>query len=102
MRGICTPETDKFKNFFALVQAEAKKHGAIFFLESGDGNDFEYGDLDCADLFGWVIQEAEADEFETIWKNDPHDSEALDAWYDESCFVRWEKDGEKIKIRFEF
>lgn len=48
------------------TSTEAKKHGAIFFLESGDGNDFECGDLDCADLFGWVIQEAEADEFETI------------------------------------
>lgn len=41
MRGLCTSEGEKFKNFFALVQEEAKKKDAIFFLESGDGRDFE-------------------------------------------------------------
>ena len=71
MRGLCTSEGEKFKNFFALVQEEVKKKDAIFFLESGDGRDFEYGDLDCADLCGWLVPEAEADEFEAIWKRNP-------------------------------
>ncbi len=66
MRGLPEPEGDKFLRFFTLVQEAAKEQGAIFFLETGDGHDFENDDLDGADLFGWVIQEAEADEFETI------------------------------------
>lgn len=102
MRGLCTLETEKFKNFFALVQEEAKKQDAVFFLESGDGNDYECGDLDCADLFGWLIPKADADRFEAIWKKNPHDIEALDAWYDESCFVRWEMTDGNIKLRFVF
>ncbi len=102
MRGLCTSERERFKNFFALVQEEAQKKGAIFFLESGEGNHFDYGDLGCTDLFGWLIPEAEADEFETIWRNNPHDLKALNDWYDESCFARWEKDGGEIKIHFEF
>ena len=102
MRGLCTSERERFKNFFALVQEEAQKKGAIFFLESGEGNHFDFGDLGCTDLFGWLIPEAEADEFEAIWRKNPHDLQALNDWYDESCFVRWEKVGEKINIRFEF
>ena len=102
MRGLCTSERERFKNFFALVQEEAQKKGAIFFLESGEGNHFDYGDLGCTDLFGWLTPKADADRFEAIWQKNPHDIEALDAWYDESCFVRWEKDGGEIKIHFEF
>ena len=34
MRGICTPETDKFKNFFALVQAEAKSTALYSFWKA--------------------------------------------------------------------
>ena len=102
MRGLCTSEGEKFKNFFALVQEEAKKKDAIFFLESGDGRDFEYGDLDCADLFGWLIPAAEADEFEGIWKKNPRDLKALDRWYDVLGFAEWEMGDGKIEIQFNF
>lgn len=102
MRGLCTSERERFKNFFALVQEEAQKKSAIFFLESGEGNHFDYGDLGCTDLFGWLIPETEADEFEVMWRKNPHDLKALNNWHDESCFARWEKVGEKINIRFEF
>lgn len=102
MRGLCTSEGEKFKNFFALVQEEVKKKDAIFFLESGDGRDFEYGDLDCADLCGWLVPEAEADEFEAIWKRNPHDLDALEAWEDVLGFAEWEMADGKIEIRFKF
>ena len=102
MRGLCTSEGEKFKNFFALVQEEAQKKGAIFFLESGEGNHFDYGDLGCTDLFGWLIPEAEADEFETIWRKNPHDLDALDEWYDVLGFAKWEVVDGELKIFFKF
>ena len=36
MQGLRTQENDKFCRYFAIVQAEAEKRDAVFFLEAGD------------------------------------------------------------------
>ena len=41
MQGLRKQESAKFNNFFAVIQAEAKKQGSVFFADAGDGNDFQ-------------------------------------------------------------
>lgn len=48
-------ESDKFISFLNLVQAEAAKHDAVFFVENGEGEIFENDEMECEDLFGWFI-----------------------------------------------
>ena len=102
MRGLPEPEDDKFLRFFTLVQEAAKEQGAIFFLETGDGHDFHNDEMEGEDLCGWLVPEAEADEFEAIWKKNPHDLDALEAWEDVLGFAEWEMADGKIKIQFKF
>ena len=102
MRGLPEPEGDKFLRFFTLVQEAAKEQGAIFFLETGDGHDFENDEMEGEALFGWLVPEAEADEFEAIWQKNPHDLKALGKWYGVLGFAEWEKVDGKIKITFNF
>ena len=103
MRGLCTPESGKFKDFFERAgQRTARNQGAVFFLQCGEGRDFKCGDLEGMDLFGWLVPEAEADEFEAMWERNPNDFEALSAWNDMLCFAEWEMADGKIEIQFKF
>lgn len=101
-RGLLYSEGEKFFRYFALVQEAAKKYDSIFFLETGEGHDLVNDELDCEDLFGWLVPEAEADEFEAIWRDDPHDLEALAAWDDVLGFAIWEMVDGKLHIYFRF
>lgn len=58
--------------------------------------------MEGEDLFGWLIPAAEADEFEGIWKKNPHDLKALNRWYDVLGFAEWEMVDGKIEIQFNF
>ena len=40
MRGLKTQEGKKFERFFNMVQEEAAKQDAVFFLGCGEGRDF--------------------------------------------------------------
>ena len=44
MLGLRTQETNKFILFFELVQEKAKEKESVFFLDSGDGNEFRNRD----------------------------------------------------------
>lgn len=57
---------EAFMRYWQLVQEAAAKQGMVFFLEAGDGNDFELGDVEGADLSGWLVPVAEADEFREL------------------------------------
>ena len=41
MLGLKTQESNKFNAFFEIVQKKASEKDCVFFLDSGDGNDFE-------------------------------------------------------------
>ena len=96
MRGLRTQETEKFERFFLLVQNEAKERNAVFFLDSGEGNDFETETLEGEDLCGWLIPEEQAEAFEEAWEND----EALDDWSEFIFFAFWEGEKNHLKISF--
>ncbi len=86
MRGLKTQEGNKFEAFFALVQHEAAKRHSVFFLDCGEGNDFETDDIEGGDLRGWVIPEDKADQFEKLWlKGEPGDD-----WVDYIEWAEWE------------
>lgn len=46
---------DKFDAFMEIVQSEARKKGARFFISSGEGHELITETLECEDLFGWLI-----------------------------------------------
>ena len=64
MRGLRYPESEKFENFFTMVQSTMYKSNCVFFLDTGAGNEFETEVLEGENLFGWVIPMTMADEFE--------------------------------------
>ena len=41
MLGLRTEESEKFVKYFAIVQCAAEKQGCIYYLDAGDGRDFE-------------------------------------------------------------
>ena len=96
MQGLKTQESKKFNNFFAIVQKAAKNKNAIFFLEAGDGRDFEANDIEGEDLQGWLIPRERAIEFETKWRNNAIDSE----WEEFFSFAIWHRIGDNIEITF--
>lgn len=85
MRGLRTREGNRFEKFFQLVQNEAEKQGAVFFLECGEGNEFSAHSMEGEDLRGWLIPEGQADKFEHEWKN----SDPGDEWEDNIAWALW-------------
>ena len=41
MVGLRTNESKKFIKFFEIVQATARRQGCVYYLDAGDGRDFE-------------------------------------------------------------
>ena len=95
MRGLKTQEGSKFEVFFALVQQEAAKRNSVFFLDCGEGNDFEADDIEGEDLRGWVIPEGKADQFEQLWLN----GEPGDDWTDYIEWAEWKCDPQSLTIK---
>ena len=82
MLGLRTQESEKFKKYFSIVQEAARGIKCVFFLDSGDGRDFETDTLEGEDLMGWLIPEDRVLEFEKMWKA----WEVSDEWTD---FYKW-------------
>lgn len=96
MRGLRTQETKKFNAFFELVQKRAHERGAVFFLDSGDGDDFETETMEGENLQGWLVPQNKADEFESVWKIWNEDDE----WVDFFCWAEWVTRRKEIDVRF--
>ena len=96
MQGLRTQENDKFCRYFSMVQAEAKKTDAVFFLQAGDGNDYVTDTLECEDLMGWLIPKDRVQEFEIIWKANKVD----DNWTDYFLWAEWYLEEGKVRVRF--
>ena len=82
MRGLRTQDTSKFEKFFSIVQDAALKKDCVFFLDAGDGREFETDSLEGEDLMGWLIPKDKANDFEQEW-------EAWDVSDDWSEFFAW-------------
>ncbi len=97
MRGLKHPESEKFENFFTLIQSKMSISNAVFFLDAGEGtNEFETDCMEGEDLIGWVIPQSMADEFEAKWLA----GENLEEY--ESHYYHCECGGNptRLKIRF--
>ena len=85
MRGLKTQEGKKFERFFSMVQQEAAKKNAVFFLECGEGHDFETDQLEGEDLRGWLIPNNQAGRFEKEWMN----GSPGDEWAGRIAWATW-------------
>lgn len=96
MLGLRTQETNKFVTFFELVQKKASEKDCVFFLDSGDGNEFETDTMEGETLQGWLVPKTKAAEFERVWK----DKEEDDTWADFFCWAEWNKKNGNIDVTF--
>ena len=92
MRGLRTQEGEKFERFFALVEKKAEKKDAVFFLDSGEGHDFENDNMEGENLSGWLIPNEKVKEFEAAYI----DRANLSEWIDYYAWVSWENKENKI------
>ena len=96
MVGLRTQEGHKFEKFFALVQEEARSQGSAFFLDCGEGREFETELLCGEDLSGWLIPLAQADKFDSQFKS----GVISEAWLEFVRFAQWSKTGDQVRISF--
>ena len=96
MQGLRRQETSKFENFFAIVQDAAKRMGCVFFLDAGDGRDFETDSFEGEDLMGWLIPESKLSDFEKEWET----GDVSDDWSDFYKWAIWENASDPT-IKFE-
>lgn len=96
MQGLKTQESSKFLKFFKIVQEEAAKLNSVFFLDCGEGREFENENLEGEDLSGWVIPTNMINEFEPEFEKD----EVSERWVDFVRFVIWNENKNTISIHF--
>lgn len=72
LKGRHDLEDEQFVNFFLLVQAKANEQGKIFYLDCGEGNITLIGNALAMDLSGWLIDQSDAQEFESYWLEDSY------------------------------
>ncbi|KGF08627.1 hypothetical protein HMPREF1635_06885 [Clostridiales bacterium S5-A14a] len=97
MQGLRTEENDRFLRYFEVVQAKAKEENSVFFMDFGQCDDiaFKYMKLDC--LFGWLIPNEMADNFEELYLRLKVD----DRWDDFCVWVTPNIENGKLSIIFE-
>ena len=81
MLGLRTQENAKFIGFFKLVQEEANKQDAVFFLDCGQGKTFENNQMECEDLCGWLIPKEKVKEFEPLFVDNSDEVNKFDDFY---------------------
>ena len=96
MQRLRTQETKKFEAFYELIQKKAEEIDCAFFLDSGDGNEFETETMEGENLTGWLVPLSKSDEFEKVWNEFEEDDE----WVDFFCWVEWYDSKGKIDIKF--
>ena len=98
MVGLRTHENSKFIAFFRLVQKAADSMGKVFFLDCGEGNQFEDETIECEDLSGWLVGKEEAEEFGKVFDAN---EEIPEKWDDCGTFVSWKFINGQFEISFE-
>ena len=95
MQGLRKHEGQKFENFFKLVQLEASKQNCVFFLDNVELKLVETSVLECSDMFGWLIHEADVDLFEPEFMANTDKQFDFDDFY---MYVDFETDGDNVNI----
>ena len=98
MVGLRTQENSKFLKFWDIVQAEARKQKKTFFLDCGEGHDFENETIECEDLSGWLIPDNQLQEFQELFLSR---RDIGVEWEDEIAFAIWQIKDNKIIVTFE-
>lgn len=98
MLGLRTQESDKFLAFWEIVQTEAKRLGKCFFLDCGDGNVYEDGTIECENLIGWLIDDAQKSQFDEVFSSN---GDIGDEWADNIVFAKWEQTSDGFSVKFE-
>ena len=96
MLGLKTQESDKFKVYWSKIQEKAIEKECIFFLECGEGREFETDTMEAEDLRGWLIPKDQAEKFQKKWK----ENNISDDWVDNIFWIKWSKINEKIVVKF--
>lgn len=98
MLGLRTQENFKFLRFWNIVQAEARKVNKTFFLDCGEGNEFENESIECENLSGWLIPDERLQEFQSLFlANQP----ITEKWEEYLVFVIWKFQNNRVIIDFE-
>lgn len=88
---------EKFERFWKLIQDRAEKEESRFFMECGEGREFETDEMFGEDISGWLVPGDQADDFNKEWRKEvPH----LDAWADCVCIAEWTRSGDQIDVHF--
>jgi len=96
MLGLRTNESDKFVKYFEIVQTTAQQQGCVYYLDAGDGRDFENEVYECEDLMGWLIPMDSVTDFEKEWNSD----DVSDEWSEFYMWAIWSTP-ESPTIKFE-
>jgi hypothetical protein len=96
MLGLRTQETSKFEKYFVIVQEAAKKKDCVFFLDAGDGRDFNTDTLEGEDLMGWLVPQDKVTEFVKEWET----GDVSDDWSDFYKWAIWDNP-ENPTVKFE-
>lgn len=100
MKGLRTQEGKAFEKFFAIIQEKAENENKVFFAEGEEGNDAFFPDMECCDMWGWLIPNDDSlKDFEECWLR--YDDDALDKWSDNFVLAKW-KQNENNEINIEF
>ena len=97
MIGLRTQESDKFLRFWEIVQEKAAEMGKTFFLDCGDGNNYEDDKLECENLTGWLVDNEQTKIFEEVFLS----GEPIgDEWSDKIVSLEWEKARDLVEVTF--
>lgn len=96
MLGLRTIESEKFIKYFAIVQDAAKRRGCVYYLDAGDGRDFETAECEGEDLMGWLIPKDKVLAFEEEWNK----GDVSDDWTNYYVWAIWHTP-EKPTVTFE-
>ncbi len=91
-----TVKNEKFAKYFAIVDQKAKERNCIFFISEADGREFYEDDMEGDDLWGWLIPEDRADEFEKLWA----EGKENDDWNDFFLCAEWRKKADGYDVEF--
>ena len=93
-------QDEDFLKFFNVVQKEAKKQRAVFFLECEEGNEGTVDNIKCMNFTGWLIPNEFAKTFNDLFLS-YSDAVDDDEW-DKFCVAEeWSKNREgELTINF--